>query len=166
MTSAPLVLDAAGLDGSRRERPPELLRALLAEALRRGREVITPTVVCAEVARGRARTRALEAAVSRHDATRAERPPLRLVDTDFALARQRFTATRVAKCSSPSATSPDAQVVGRSQPPPLLPLPPSPSPPRTARRPLGRFRPLGEEQDQDDDEDEGSQADVHVVSLP
>lgn len=88
MTGAPLVLDAAGLDGLARERPPELLRALLAEALRRGREVITPTVVCAEVARGRARTRALEAAVSRHDANRAERPPLRLVDTDFALARQ------------------------------------------------------------------------------
>ena len=29
----------------------ETIRALLAEAHRRGREVITPTVVCAEVAR-------------------------------------------------------------------------------------------------------------------
>jgi predicted nucleic acid-binding protein len=44
--------------------------------------------VCAEVARGHARTRALEAAISRHDRSRAERPAIRLVDTDFRLARQ------------------------------------------------------------------------------
>ncbi|HEX9530955.1 MAG TPA: PIN domain-containing protein [Acidimicrobiales bacterium] len=60
----------------------------MAEANRRGREVIVPTLVCAEVARGRVRTRALEAAVARHDRARGERPPLRLVDTDFDLARQ------------------------------------------------------------------------------
>jgi len=88
VTDAPLVLDAVGLDALAAARPPDSLRALLAEAHRRGREVIAPTLVCAEVARGRTRTRALEAAVARHDRTRGERPPLRLVDTDFDLARQ------------------------------------------------------------------------------
>ena len=88
MNGAPLVLDAAGLDAIAAARPPELVRALLAEAHRRGREVIAPTVACAEVARGVKRTRALEAAVARHDRRRAEQPPLRLVDTDFNLARQ------------------------------------------------------------------------------
>lgn len=88
MTGLPLVLDAAGLDALSSPRPPELLRALLAEALGRGRDVIAPTLVCAEVARGRDRTRALEAAVARHDRTRGEQPALRLVDTDFDVARQ------------------------------------------------------------------------------
>lgn len=88
MSGAPLVLDAAGLDAVSAARPSDTMRALLAEAHRRGREVMTPTVVCAEVARGAARTRALEATVSRHDRRRGEQPPLRLVDTDFALARQ------------------------------------------------------------------------------
>lgn len=88
MSGAPLVLDAAGLDAIAASRPPDLIRALLAEAHRRGREVIAPTVACAEVARGAQRTRALEAAVARHDRHRGERPPLRLVDTDFNLARQ------------------------------------------------------------------------------
>jgi predicted nucleic acid-binding protein len=88
MTVAPLVLDAAGLEALAARRPPDSLRALLAEAYRRDREVIAPTLVCAELARGRTRTRALEAAVARHDRTRGERPPLRLIDTDFDLARQ------------------------------------------------------------------------------
>lgn len=88
MSGLPLILDAAGLDALSASRPPEILRALLAEALRRGREVITPTIVCAEVARGRDRTRALEAAVSRHNPVQGERPVLRLVDTDFDLARR------------------------------------------------------------------------------
>ena len=88
MSGAPLVLDAAGLAALSAARPSDAMRALLGEAHRRGREVITPTVVCAEVARGAARTRALEATVSRHDRHRGEQPPLRLVDTDFAVARQ------------------------------------------------------------------------------
>lgn len=88
MTGAPLVLDAAGLDAIAGARPSETFRALLAEAHGRGREVIAPTVVCAEIARGAARTRALEAAVARHDRHRGEQPPIRLIDTDFALARQ------------------------------------------------------------------------------
>lgn len=88
MSGLPLVLDAAGLGALASAQPPETLRALLAEASRRSREVIAPTLVCAEVARGLSRTRALEAAVSRHRRERGERPALRLVDTDFALARQ------------------------------------------------------------------------------
>ncbi len=88
MTGAPLVLDAAGLDELIASRPSDTFRALLAEALRRGREVIAPTLVCSEVARGRARTRALEAAAARHQRASGERPAVRLVDTDFALARQ------------------------------------------------------------------------------
>ena len=59
MTGMPLVLDAAGLEALAADRPPDILRALLAEAHRRGRTVIAPTLVCAELARGRARTRAL-----------------------------------------------------------------------------------------------------------
>lgn len=83
-----LATRAAGLDPLAAGRPSEHLRALLAGALRRGREVIAPTVVCTELARGRARTRALEAIVSRHDRSRGERPALRLIDTDLAPARQ------------------------------------------------------------------------------
>lgn len=82
------MLDAAGLAAMAARRPPDMFRAVLAEAYRRDREVIAPTVVCAEVARGRSRTRALEAAVSRHDRSHGERPSVRLVDTDFRLARQ------------------------------------------------------------------------------
>ena len=88
MSGVPLVLDAAGLDAIGAARPPEMMRALLAEAHRRDREVLAPTVVCAEVARGVKRTRSLEAAVARHDRRRGEQPPVRLVDTDFSLARQ------------------------------------------------------------------------------
>ncbi|HYN28475.1 MAG TPA: PIN domain-containing protein [Dermatophilaceae bacterium] len=88
MSGVPLVLDAAGLAALVHSPPPRRLQALLQEAARRGREVLAPTLACAEVARGRGRTRALEAAVARHDRTRTQRPALRLVDTDFALARQ------------------------------------------------------------------------------
>ena len=88
MSGVPLVLDAAGLDALSAARPPEMMRALLGEAHRRGREVLAPTLACAEVARGAKRTRALEAAVSRHDRQRGEQPPIRLVDTDFGLSRQ------------------------------------------------------------------------------
>lgn len=88
MSGAPLVLDAAGLTALAAARPSDRLRALLAEAHRRERDVLVPTLVCAEVARGRARTRAVEVAVARHDRTRGERPAVRLVDTDFMLARQ------------------------------------------------------------------------------
>lgn len=54
--TVPLVLDAAGLEAMGAQNPPQRLRALLAEAHRRGRGVLVPAVVCAEVARGVART--------------------------------------------------------------------------------------------------------------
>lgn len=88
MSGVPLVLDAAGLAALATDRPSDRLRALLTEAHRRGRAVLAPTVACAEVARGRSRTRALESAIARHDRDRGERPAIRLVDTDFPLARQ------------------------------------------------------------------------------
>ena len=46
-----------------------------------------PALVCAEVCRTAARTRAVEAAVSRHDRRAGQRPPVRIVDTTFDLAR-------------------------------------------------------------------------------
>jgi len=85
---APLVLDAAGLEALTAHEPPHSMRALLAEAHRRDREVIAPTLVCAELARGLRRTRSLEEALSRHDRSRGGRAAVRLVDTDFNLARQ------------------------------------------------------------------------------
>lgn len=88
MNDAPVILDAAGLDGLAAARPPDSLRAILAEAHRRRRDVLAPAIVCAEVARGARRTRSLEAAVSRHAPSQGERPILRLIDTDFDLARR------------------------------------------------------------------------------
>ena len=88
MTGLPLILDSAALSGLSQSRPPAHLRALLQAASERGREVVAPTVICAEVARGRDRTRALEAAVIHDDRPGGSRPAIRLIDTDFVLARQ------------------------------------------------------------------------------
>jgi predicted nucleic acid-binding protein len=109
VTGYPLVLDAAGLDALVAAPPPDLLRALLAEAHRLGRDVLTPTLVCSELARGRVRTRALEAAIARHQRQRGERPAVRLIDTDFALARQ--VGAILDATSSSSARVVDAHVV-------------------------------------------------------
>jgi predicted nucleic acid-binding protein len=84
----PLVLDSAGLDALAAPSPPTGFRAFLREALDRDRDVLVPAVVCAEVCRGQERTRRVEAAVARHRPTRGQRPPITVVDTDFALARQ------------------------------------------------------------------------------
>jgi predicted nucleic acid-binding protein len=84
----PLVLDSAGLDALAEPAPPTAFRALLREALERDRDVLVPSVACAEICRGADRTRRVEAAVARHRPTRGQRPPVTLVDTDFALARQ------------------------------------------------------------------------------
>lgn len=84
----PVVLDADGLDSLADPAPPTAFRALLREALDRGRDVLVPAVVCAEACRGAARTRRVEAAVARHRPTRGQRPAVTVVDTDFALARQ------------------------------------------------------------------------------
>jgi predicted nucleic acid-binding protein len=84
----PVVLDAGGLDSVCGREPPEPLRALLHEAWVRGRDVLVPAVVCAEVCRGLPRTRQVEAAVARRDGRSGQRPPISVVVTDFALARQ------------------------------------------------------------------------------
>lgn len=83
----PVVLDADGLDALSAPQPPPLVRALLREAWSRDREVLVPAVVCAEVCRGARRTRSVEAALARHRTERGQRPPVRVVDTDFPLAR-------------------------------------------------------------------------------
>lgn len=82
-----MVLDGAGLDALASARPPNAFRALLGEAWERRREIFVPTLVVAEVCRTAARTRAVEAALSRHDVAAGERPAVRLVDTTFDLAR-------------------------------------------------------------------------------
>ncbi|MDN5930347.1 MAG: hypothetical protein L0I24_04680, partial [Pseudonocardia sp.] len=84
----PVVLDADGLDALADPVPPAAFRALLAEALARGRDILVPAVVCAEACRGVARTRQVETAVARHRPSRGQQPAVRVVDTDFALARQ------------------------------------------------------------------------------
>lgn len=84
----PVVLDADGLDALADPSPPSAFRALLREALDRGRDVLVPAVVCAEACRGPARTRRVETALARHRPTRGQRPPVAVVDTDFGLARQ------------------------------------------------------------------------------
>lgn len=83
-----VVLDAAGLEQLARQRPSGNFRALLQVAWERDRDVLVPAVVCAEVCRGAARTRAVEAALGRHDRGRGQRPAVLVADTDFALARQ------------------------------------------------------------------------------
>lgn len=83
----PLVLDSEGLVALASGRPSERLRALLREAQERQRDVLVPTLVCAEVCRTAARTRGVEAALGRHDPERGQGPPVRLVDTTFDLAR-------------------------------------------------------------------------------
>ena len=87
MTGAPLILDADGLDALTEQPPPDRLRALLAgpgaperrpgpgSGLRRG-------------CRGAGRTRAVEASLARHRGSRAGRPAVRVVPTDFDLARR------------------------------------------------------------------------------
>jgi predicted nucleic acid-binding protein len=83
MTGAPLILDADGLDALTEKTPPDRLRALLAEAWERKSDVLVPAMVCAECCRGAGRTRAVEASLARHRETRAARPAVRVVPTDF-----------------------------------------------------------------------------------
>lgn len=83
----PVILDSAGLDALAGPRPPAALRALLGEAWARRRDVLVPALVCAEVCRTAARTRAVEAALHRHEQRKGERPAVQVVDTTFDLAR-------------------------------------------------------------------------------
>ena len=88
MNGVPLILDADGLDALTEQPPPDRLRALLAEAWERKSDVLVPALVCAECCRGARRTRAVEASLARHRDTRAARPAVRVVPTDFDLARR------------------------------------------------------------------------------
>src|SRR5258707_102710 len=88
MTGAPLILDADGLAALTEGPPPNRLRALLTEAWERKSDVLVAAVVCAECCRGASRTRAVEASLARHRETRAARPAVRVVPTDFDLARR------------------------------------------------------------------------------
>lgn len=83
----PVILDSAGLDELASSRPSSTLRSLLDEAWRRRRNVIVPALVCAEVCRTAARTRSVEAVLSRHDVGAGNRPAIEVVDTTFDLAR-------------------------------------------------------------------------------
>jgi predicted nucleic acid-binding protein len=88
--SLPVVLDSAALSelaSPGPSGPSTHLRALLKVAWEQRRAVLVPAVVCAEVCRGHARTRAVESLLARHDPSRQERSPIRIVDTDFELAR-------------------------------------------------------------------------------
>lgn len=82
-----MVLDADGLGALAEKVVPDRLRLVLDEAHRQHREVLVPAVVCAEVCRGRDRTRRVEAAIARGARPRG-RSPVTVVDTDFELARQ------------------------------------------------------------------------------
>lgn len=82
--SVPLVLDSAGLDGLARS-PSEALRAILAEAHRRDRDVLVPAPVVAEVARGRDRTAAVESALAHRAGAAAS---VTVVDVDLSAAKQ------------------------------------------------------------------------------
>lgn len=83
-----VVLDAAGLEQLIGPRPSPRFRALLQVAVERARDVVVPAVVCAEVCRGAQRTRAVEAALSRHERARGQRPPVTVAETGFDLARR------------------------------------------------------------------------------
>jgi predicted nucleic acid-binding protein len=90
VSKLPIVLDSAALSdlaapGARG--PAPFLWSLLEEAWSDEREVLVPTVVCAEVCCSVARTRAVEALLNRHDPQRKQRSPIRLVDTNYGVAR-------------------------------------------------------------------------------
>jgi predicted nucleic acid-binding protein len=105
----PVVLDSAGLDALASARPSPAFRALLEEAWARERDVIVPAIVCAEVCRTAARTRAVEAAIGRHDRSVGQRPAVRIVDTTFDLARS--VGAILARSRASSADIVDAHVV-------------------------------------------------------
>jgi predicted nucleic acid-binding protein len=90
MNATSVVLDCAALsdlaDGET-QRPSSITRAILRVAWERGHHVLVPAVVCAEACRGQARTRAVEALLARHAPDRHQSKPIRVVDTDFEMAR-------------------------------------------------------------------------------
>lgn len=107
--TVPLVLDTGGLDAVASTPPPAQLRAYVAEALARRAEVIVPAVVCAEACRGPQRTRFVESALARSVSGPATVEKVRVIPTDFALARQVGAILHAA--ASGSADLVDAHVV-------------------------------------------------------
>lgn len=83
----PVILDAAGLDALTRRPLPDHVHGLLTTTVLRGAVVLAPAIVCAEAMRGRARTRAIDAALARH-LPGGRGPRIVVVPTDLALARQ------------------------------------------------------------------------------
>jgi predicted nucleic acid-binding protein len=84
----PVVLDSEGLASLADVKPPPLLRALLNEARLRQRNLLVPAAVCAEVCRGAAWTRRVEAVVDQGLKRSGPRHAVRVIPTDFDLARQ------------------------------------------------------------------------------
>jgi predicted nucleic acid-binding protein len=95
MTLGPVVLDAAALSmlasptpgGPSAGGPSSFVRALLTTAAAQQRRVLVPAVVCAETCRGTARTRAVEALLSRHQTGKTGYSPIEIVDTNIELAK-------------------------------------------------------------------------------
>lgn len=112
MSLLPVVLDAAGLSESAspgKRGPDRSLFGLLDHAWAIGREILVPAVVCAEVCRGVARTRQVESFLARHSLGRKQQSPIRIVDTDFSLARLVGTVLESSKAGSQDIV--DAHVV-------------------------------------------------------
>lgn len=112
MSLLPVVLDAAGLSAMAlpgRQGADRSLFGILDAAWSIGREVLVPAVVCAEVCRGIARTRQVEALLARHKPGRKQQSPVSIVETDFALARLVGTVLEASKAGSKDMV--DAHVV-------------------------------------------------------
>ena len=112
--TVPLVLDAAGLDAMGADEPPQHLRALLAEAYRRGRDVLVPAVVCAETARGVTRTRRMERVLARRGTSSGGRSAATVVDTDLTVAKQVGAILHAVDADTPDLV--DAHVVAACVP--------------------------------------------------
>jgi predicted nucleic acid-binding protein len=90
MILTPVVLDSAALSmlaAPPKGGPSSFVRALLTTAWEQHRRVLVPAVVCAETCRGSARTRAVEALLSRHHLGKTQHGPIEIVDTNIELAK-------------------------------------------------------------------------------
>jgi predicted nucleic acid-binding protein len=103
MTKLPVVLDSAALSDLASpcvRGPSAFFWSVLEQAWSDQRDVVVPAVVCAEVCRGVARTRQVESLLARHDPQRKQRSPIRVVDTNFALARLVGTVLEASRAGS------------------------------------------------------------------
>ncbi|RZS45128.1 putative nucleic acid-binding protein [Herbihabitans rhizosphaerae] len=83
----PIILDSDGLSALSDDVPSVAARAILTHAWADGRDVLVPAVVCAEVARGTARTRRVETAIAGRQVRGRPRQAVQVVDTDLDLAK-------------------------------------------------------------------------------